>query len=269
MKKSRKTRKEMKLQRVNLREKRKRKRDVERHKKSSSFMIENLEKEISKPSSVWKYGKGNKVRLYHFTHPLCVKGILQNGLDRGYVWMEQNDDSYLGKGKGDDLTCVPCMTSNPIGSNNGQSNHTGNQDKELIRFSFLIDKDDPKLKEYPLWFWNECKEYGNDPISSYKYYQIHNISGNNNIQSWFVYLDIVRPEMIESVYLKSSEDGKYYDSNELQTWSWKGSEFWGNGLRYNDLPDTSKVNQPIVCKYNIYKDYTGYLENTKPEHWKG
>ena len=68
--------------------------------------------------------------------------------------------------------------------------------------------------------------------------------------------------MIESVYLKSSGDGKYYDSNELQTWSW-------DGLRYNDLPDTSKVNQPIISKYTIYKDYTGYLENTKPEHWKG
>ena len=258
MKKSRKKRKEMKLQRVNLRNKRKRKRDVERHKKSSSFMIENLEKEISNPSSVWKYGKGNKVRLYHFTHPLCVKGILQNGLDRGFVWMEDTYNGLLGMGKGDDLICIPCMTSNPIGSNNGQNN-TGNKEKELVRFSFLIDKDDPKLKEYPLWIWNECKEYGNDPVSSYKYYQDHNRTGNYNIQSWFVYKGIVRPEMIESVYLKSNVDGKYYDSKELQTWSF-------NGLRYDDLPEPSKVKRGICKKYSIYKDYTGYLENTKPEY---
>ena len=267
MGKSRKTKKE-KSKSLNLRNKRRRKRDNDRKMKDISFVIENLEKEISNPSSVWKYGKGNKVRLYHFTHPLCVKGILQNGLDRGIIHMEENYESLLDMGKGDDLICVPCMTSNPIVSKNGQSRH-GNQDKELIRFSFLIDKDDPKLKEYKLWFWNECMEYRNDPVSSYKYYQLHNRTGNNNIQSWFVYLDIVRPEMIESVYLKSSGDGKYYDSNELQTWSWEGSERWGNGLRYNDLPDTSKVNQPIISKYTIYKDYTGYLENTKPEHWKG
>ena len=253
MKKSRKTKS------PNLRNKRRRKRENDRKMKDISLVIENLEKEISKPSSVWKYGKGNKVRLFHFTTPRYIKGILQNGLDRGYVWMEQTYDGYLGMGKGDDLICVPCMTSNPIGSNNGQSNHTGNQDKELIRFSFLIDKDDPKLKEYPLWFWNECKEYGNDPVSSYKYYQDHNRTGNHNIQSWFVYKGIVRPEMIESFYLKSNVDGKYYDSKELQTWSL-------NGLRYNDLPEPSKVKRGICKKYSIYKDYTGYLENTKIEY---
>ena len=267
MGKSRKTKKE-KSKSLNLRNKRRRKRDNDRKMKDISFVIENFEKEISKPSSV-DIVNGNKVRLYHFTHPCYIKGILQDGLNRGFVWMEETYDSDLDMGKGDDLICVPCMTSNPIGSDNGQSNLTGVGYKELIRFSFLIDKDDPKLKVYPLWFWNECNGYGYDSVSSYKYYQLHNRTGNNNIQSWFVYLDIVRPEMIESVYLKSSGDGKYYDSNELQTWSWEGSERWGNGLRYNDLPDTSKVNQPIISKYTIYKDYTGYLENTKPEHWKG
>jgi hypothetical protein len=251
-KKSRKTRKENKLQRVNLRDKRKRKRDLERHKNSPSFMIENLEKEISIPSSVWKYGKGNKVRLYHFSTPLSVKGILRDGLDRGFIWMEENE----GRGIGDDLTCIPCMTSNPIGSNNGQNDDTGNTDKELVRFSFLIEKDDPKLKEYPLWFWNECNEYGDDPVSSYKFYQDHKRTGNHNIQSWFVYEGIVRPEMVESVYLKSNVDGKYYDSKELQTWSW-------NGLRYENLPEPEEVRHLLCKKYSNYKDYTGHLKTPK------
>jgi len=246
------SRKELKMKKRNVREKRKRQRDMERYKKSSSYLIENLEKEISKPSSVWKYGKGNQVRLYHFTSPLAVKEMLEKGLSRGFVWMEETSCMD----KGDDLTCIPCMTSNPIGSDNGQ-NGLGNRDRELVRISFLIDKDDPKLKEYAGWFWNECNEYYDDPVSSYKHYQSHKRTGNNNIQYWFVYEGIVRPEMIESVYLKSDADGKYYDCNELETWTWKG-------MRYNDLPD--KVEHILCNKYTIYKDYTGYLVNEKPEY---
>ena len=253
MKKSRKTKKE-KSKSLNLRNKRRRKRDNDRKMKDISFVIENFEKEISKPSSV-DIVNGNKVRLYHFTHPCYIKGILQDGLNRGFVWMEETYDSDLDMGKGDDLICVPCMTSNPIGSDNGQSNLTGDGDKELVRFSFLIDKDDLKIKQYSLWFWNELLEYFDDPIKSYDFYNKHKVSGKYNIQDWFVYLDVVRPEMIESVYLKSNRDGKYYDSNEIETWSW-------NGLRYKDLPEPSEVQHELRGKYSIYKDYTGYLENT-------
>jgi hypothetical protein len=253
MKKSRKTRKETALKRENLRNKRQRKRDEVRKENSSSRMIENLEKEVSKPSSIRKYGKGNKVRLFHFTSPMVVKSILRTGLEKGFVWMEETNNVI---GKANDLTCIPCITSNPIGSNNGQSNH-GCDHKELVRFSFLIDKDDPQLKEYPLWFWNECNEYGYDPLSAHKYYQQHKRTGNNNIQDWFVYEGIIRPEMVESVYLKSNVDGKYYDSKELQTWTW-------NGLRYETLPEPEVVSFGVCAKYNIYKDYTGYLENNKP-----
>ena len=258
MKKSRKTKKE-KSKSLNLRNKRRRKRDNDRKMKDISFVIENFEKEISKPSSV-DIVNGNKVRLYHFTHPCYIKGILQDGLNRGFVWMEETYDSDLDMGKGDDLICVPCMTSNPIGSDNGQSNLTGNGDKELVRFSFLIDKDDLKIKQYSLWFWNELLEYFDDPIKSYDFYNKHKVSGKYNIQDWFVYLDVVRPEMIESVYLKSNRDGKYYNNDELDMWSW-------NGLRYEDLPEPSQVLHSVRSKYTIYKDYTGYLENTKLEHW--
>ena len=51
MGKSRKTKKE-KSKSLNLRNKRRRKRDNDRKIKDISFVIENLEKEISKPSSV-------------------------------------------------------------------------------------------------------------------------------------------------------------------------------------------------------------------------
>ena len=240
-------------QRNNIRDKRNRKKDWVKNKNSSSFMIENFEKEISKPTSVDIVNE-NKVRLYHFTHPVYVKSVLQNGLERGYVWMEEASGNGVDVS---DVICVPCMTTNSTGSNNGQSNLTENNDKELVRFSFLVDKDDPKLKAYPLWFWNELIEYGYDPASAHTYYQQHKRTGNNNIQDWFVYLDIVRPEMIESVYLKSNVDGKYYESKKLQTWSW-------SGLRFDDLPDAGVV-KPVMCsKYNIHKDYTGYLENNKP-----
>ena len=85
---------------------------------------------------------------------------------------------------------------------------------------------------------------------------IINVSGNNNIHDWFVYEGIVRPELIECVSLKSSANGKYYDKNEVKTWSW-------NGIRYNELPD--RVIEEMSSKYNIYKDYTGYLENERPD----
>ena len=246
------SRKEMKMKKRNLRDKRKRNKEVQRYENSIDGLIENLEKEITKSSSVLENVDGNKVRLYHFCSPLSVKGILEKGLNRGFVWMEETSSL----GKGDDLTCIPCMTANAVGSDNGQ-NSLENRDKELVRISFLVDKDDPKLKEYAGWFWNECNEYFDDPVSAYTHYNHHKRTGNNNIQDWFVYEGTVRPEMIESVSLKSSADGKYYDCEELETWTW-------NGLRYNDLPDN--VVHRMCAKHTIYKDYTGYLENERPDY---
>ena len=241
----------MKMKKRNLRDKRRRNKEVQRYENSIDGLIENLEKEITKSSSVLEYVDGNKVRLYHFTCPMCVKMILEKGLNKGFVWMEETSNL----GKGDDLTNIPCMTANAVGSANGQSRN--DKDKELVRISFLVDKNDPKLKEYAGWFWNECNEYYDEPASAYTHYINHKFSGNNNIQDWFVYEGTVRPEMIESVSLKSNADGKYYDCEELETWTW-------NGLRYNDLPDS--VKHVLCTKYTIYKDYTGYLENERPDY---
>ena len=246
------SRKEMKMKKRNLRDKRRREREMERYENSTNGLIENLEKEISKSSSVLENVDGNKVRLYHFCSPLSVKEIIEKGLDRGFVWMEEKGCM----GKGNDLTNIPCMTANAVGSDNGQ-NGMGNRDKELVRISFLVDKNDPKLKEYAGWFCNECKEYFDDLTSAYEHYNHHKRTGNNNIQDWFVYEGTVGPEMIESVSLKSSANGKYYDCNELETWTW-------NEMRYNDLPDS--VNHILCTKYNIYKDYTGHLENERPDY---
>ncbi len=71
------SRKEMKMKKRNLRDKRRRNKEVQRYENSIDGLIENLEKEITKSSSVLENVDGNKVRLYHFCSPLSVKGILE------------------------------------------------------------------------------------------------------------------------------------------------------------------------------------------------